>query len=96
LQILDQAVVGDMPPIEQNNFNDIMYFIMVFMVLFQTNHLSILAVETLFKFFNVILVIFNIQSSFPAKFNTIKAIVKSDYAHRGTKNFATIFVDQIK
>jgi hypothetical protein len=59
------------------------YFLMVFLVLFQNNGISIATAELLLKLFNAIFILVNLPYRFPVKLATVRSIVKADFATEG-------------
>jgi hypothetical protein len=61
----------------------LLYFLMVFLVLFQNNGISIATAELLLKLFNAIFISVNLPYRFPVKLATVRSIVKADFATEG-------------
>ena len=59
------------------------YFLMVFLVLFQNNGISIATAELLLKLFNAIFILLVLPYRFPVKLATARSIVNADFATEG-------------
>lgn len=59
------------------------YFLMVFLVLFQNNGISIATAELLLKLFNAVFILVSLPYRFPSKLATVRNIVEADFVTKG-------------